>query len=249
MYGELHNVPICLGSTQKGEGLYNANFKISAGEGYNIILGLDLLDKVDAIIKVRTKVMTFAGNPKLGGGTHSVALLTRTQVRAQPTVLKTIQRSRKAKAAKAQRPKVQANEITTLARSLNAAIVEEPSINDDAKAYLGELQTFVQHVQQNVSNSSDIPLLRELDERSSAQHDPTRCGVDAATTTPTAPCDPQTIYHLCNTRLETDYQNIQVKPKKGAKIDPETVRQKLRAKGNCRVVIDGPCSIGVSSAL
>ena len=31
VFGELHNVPICIGSAQNSYGLYNCNFKVSMG--------------------------------------------------------------------------------------------------------------------------------------------------------------------------------------------------------------------------
>lgn len=48
MLGELHRVPISLGVKQHDGSLYFANFKVIDGQGYNILLGLDFLEAVDA---------------------------------------------------------------------------------------------------------------------------------------------------------------------------------------------------------
>ena len=57
VFGELHRVPICLSTEQDSSGLYYANFKVTAGQGYSIILGLDLLMKIDADIKLKKRVI------------------------------------------------------------------------------------------------------------------------------------------------------------------------------------------------
>ncbi len=57
--GELHNVPVCLGTVQDSGGLFYANFKVVVGKGYSILFGLDFLETIDGHVRIKDKELEY----------------------------------------------------------------------------------------------------------------------------------------------------------------------------------------------